>query len=132
MTPVRTRLESPSADQLPAMTMYQGIEGVSPMREPEPGQGTADDPVVRRALTLKVDVLVKATGDAADTAADPFLAWATSAIIGAGNFGGLADRKATETGTEFSYEEVDYKYVRATMQFEVQYQTLVDDAETQE
>ena len=47
--PVRTRLDSPSADQLPALTIYQGMETVEPMREPKAGVASRG-PVVRRAF----------------------------------------------------------------------------------
>lgn len=125
--PVRTRLDSPSADQLPALTMYQGPEVVAPMREPAQDVDTSSDPVVRRVLALKVETIVAAVAVGADALADPIVEWVIVSMIGAGDFGGLADRVVMEIGTEPEYEEADLKYVRMLTTFEIQYQTLIGD-----
>lgn len=128
--PVRTRLESPRPDQLPAFTVYQGGEIVSPMREPKnEDERTSRGAVVRRALDLKIEVVVKATDAAADATADPLLAWVTSALVGAGKLGGLLNDPADEAGTVFEYEQGEFLFCRATMTFRLHYQSKTADAE---
>ena len=128
--PVRTRLDSPSADQLPALTVYQAAETVETMRDYKAG-GMSRGPIVRRALLLNIEILTKADeGAEPDKAADPILAWATKAFGAAGNFGGLANQPADEAGTKFEYEQGETSFCRATMTFRIQYQSRADDAET--
>jgi hypothetical protein len=127
--PVRTRIDSPSADQLPALTVYQAAETVEPMHDPRPNRA-AHGPVVRRSVLVAVEVITKAgAGVEPDKAADPILAWATKAIGSAGTFGGLANHPANEVGTKFEYEQGETSFCRATMTFRMQYQSRVDDAE---
>ena len=127
--PVRTRLDSPSADQLPALTVYQGTETVEPMREAKTGAASRG-PIVRRSVLLSVEVLTKAgAGEEPDKAADPILAWATAALAAAGNFGGLANGPADEIGTKFEYEQAETSFCRATQTYRVEYQSRADDAE---
>ncbi len=128
--PVRTRIDSPSTDQLPALTVYQAVETVESMRDFKAG-GTARGPVVRRTVLVSVEVLTKATaGDEPDKAADPILAWATAALAMAGSFGGLANGPADELGTKFEYEQAETSFCRATQTFRIPYQTRADDAES--
>ncbi len=128
--PVRTRLDSPSADQLPALTVYQGTETVESMRDAKAGTASRG-PIVRRSLLLSVEVLTKAAAGAPpDSAADPILAWATAALAAAGTFGGLANGPADELGTKFEYEQAETSFCRATQTFRIEYQTRTDDAET--
>jgi hypothetical protein len=128
--PVRTRLDSPGADQLPALTIYQGNETVEPMRDAKAGM-IRRGPVVRRSLLLSIEVLTKAgSGSQPDKAADPILAWATSALATAGTFGGLANGPADEIGTKFEYEQAETSFCRATQTFRIEYQSRTDDAET--
>ena len=128
--PVRTRLDSPSADQLPALTVYQGVETVEPMRDAKTGT-TSRGPIVRRSVLLSVEVLTKAgAGEEPDKAADPILAWATAALAAAGNFGGLANDPADELGTKFEYEQAETSFCRASQTFRIEYQSRNDNAET--
>ncbi len=128
--PVRTRLDSPSADQLPALTVYQGAETVEPMRDAKAG-ATSCGPIVRRALLLSVEVLTKAAaGEEPDKAADPILAWATASLAAAGSLGGLANAPALELGTKFEYEQLETAFCRATQTFRIEYQTRTGDAES--
>jgi len=128
--PVRTRLDSPSADQLPALTVYQGVETVDPMRDTKPGTAILG-PIVRRSLLLSVEVLTKAdSGEEPDKAADPILAWASASLAAAGNFGGLANGPADELGTKFEYEQAETSFCRASQTFRIEYQSRADDAET--
>lgn len=128
--PVRTRLDSPSADQLPALTVYQAAETVESMRDAKAGM-TSRGPVVRRSLLLSVEVLTKAgAGSQPDQAADPILAWATAALTAAGNFGGLANGPADEIGTKFEFEQAETSFCRATQTFRIEYQSRSDSAET--
>ena len=128
--PVRTRLDSPTVDHLPALTVYQGTETVEAMREPKTGTASRG-PIVRRSLLLSVEVLTKAgAGMQPDAAADPILAWATAALAAAGNFGGLANGPADELGTKFEYEQAETSLCRATQTFRIEYQTRADDAES--
>jgi len=128
--PVRTRLDSPSTDQLPALTVYQGVETVEPMREAKTGTASRG-PIVRRSVLLSVEVLTKAgAGEEPDKAADPILAWATAALAAVGSFGGLANGPADEIGTKFEYEQAETSFCRATQTYRVDYQSRADDAET--
>jgi len=128
--PVRTRLDSPSADQLPALTVYQGSETVEPMRDAKAGTASRG-PIVRRSLLLSVEVLTKAAAGAPpDAAADRILAWATAALAAAGSLGGLANGPADEIGTKFEYEQAEMSFCRATQTFRIEYQTRTGDAET--
>lgn len=127
--PVRTRLDSPGADQLPALTVYQGTETVEPMRDAKTGTASRG-PIVRRSLLLGVEVLTKAgSGEEPDKAADLILAWATAALAAAGTFGGLANGPADELGTKFEYEQAETSFCRATQTFRIEYQSRADDAE---
>ena len=127
--PVRTRLDSPSADQLPALTVYQTAETVEAMRDLRAG-GVSRGPVVRRSVLLNIEVLTKAgTGEEPDKAADPILAWATKALFAAGTFNGLTNHPADEVGTKFEYEQAETSFCRSTMTFRIQYQSRADDAE---
>ncbi len=129
-TPVRTRLDSPNADQLPALTVYQATEMVESMRDQKAGGGASRGPIVRRSLLFNVEVLTKAgTGVEPDKAADPILAWATKALGAAGTMGGLANHPADEVGTKFEYEQAETSFCRSTMTFRFQYQSRADDAE---
>lgn len=128
--PVRTRLDSPSADQLPALTVYQGMETVESMREARAGTASRG-PVVRRSVLLSVEVLTKAgAGTQPDQAADPILAWTTASLAAAGTFGGLANGPADEIGTKFEYEQAETSFCRATQTFRIEYQTRADNAES--
>ena len=128
--PVRTRLDSPSADQLPALTVYQGMETVESMREAKAGMASRG-PVVRRSLLLSIEVLTKAgSGSQPDKVADPILAWATAALAAAGTFGGLANSLADELGTKFEYEQAETSFCRATQTFRIEYQTRTGDAQS--
>lgn len=127
--PVRTRLDSPTADQLPALTVYQAAETVETMRDFKAG-GAARGPVVRRSVLLNVEVLTKAgAGEEPDKVADPILAWVTKALGVAGTFDGLANNPADEVGTKFEYEQAETSFCRSTMTFRIQYQSRADDAE---
>lgn len=128
--PVRTRLDSPSADQLPALTVYQGMETVESMREAKTGTASRG-PIVRRSVLLSVEVLTKAgAGAQPDKAADPILAWATASLSAAGTFGDLANGPADEIGTKFEYEQAETSFCRATQTFRIEYQTRADDAQS--
>lgn len=128
--PVRTRLDSPGADQLPALTVYQGMETVEPMREAKAGTASRG-PVVRRSVLLSIEVLTKAgAGAQPDQAADPILGWATASLATAGSFGGLANGPADEIGTKFEYEQAETSFCRATQTFRIEYQTRTGDAES--
>lgn len=128
-SPVRTRLDSPSVDQLPALTVYQGAETVEAMRDPRTGTSSRG-PVVRRSVLLQVEVLTKAgPGMEPDKAADPILAWATRALASAGTLDGLANHSADELGTRFEYEQGESSFCRSTITFRIQYQSRAEDAE---
>ena len=127
--PVRTRLDSPSTNQLPALTVYQAAETVEPMRDYRAGR-TSRGPVLRRSLLINVEAVTMAgLGQEPDKAADPILAWATKALAAAGTFDGLANDPADEIGTKFEYEQGETSFCRSTMTFRIQYQSRTDDAE---
>jgi len=127
--PVRTRLDSPGAAQLPAFTVYQVAETVEPMRDERAGR-TSRGPVVRRTLLLAVEVVTKAgTAEEPDKAADPILVWATKALAAGGTFSGLANNRLDEIGTKFEYEQGETSFCRATMTFRCEYQSSANDAD---
>lgn len=126
--PVRTRLVSPSAEQLPALTVYQGREIVDPLRDPKEDRASRTE-IVRRALDLHVESVIAATGNASDIEVDPMIAWATKSLVGAGKLGGLANDPADEAGTVFEYEQAEFAYVRAKTTFRFHFQSRRDDAE---
>lgn len=128
--PVRARLDSPDADQLPALTVYQATEIVAPMRDSKTGAAMRG-PVVRRALLLNVEISVAAEGDGVDALLDPYLAWITSAVVGCDTIGGLADNPPDEAGTQFGYEQAKVSIAKATVTFRIEYPTLPDNAELQ-
>jgi hypothetical protein len=126
---VRTRVDSPSADQLPADTVYQAEETVETLHNYKEGRGSRG-PVVKRFLLLKVEVVTKSgVGTEPDKAADPALAWASKALAAAGSLGNLAIRAPDELGTKFEYEQGETSFCRATQMFRYQYQSRADDAE---
>lgn len=127
--PVRTPLDSPSAAQLPALTVYQLREIVAPMRDKTTGAAMRG-PVVRRVLDLNIEVIGAWPGAGADAELDPILAWITSSVVGAGTFDGLADNPADEAGTAFQYEQGQLSLVRAIVGFRFEYQTARDNAES--
>ena len=133
-TPIRTRVDSPTEDQVPALTLYQHVEAVDSLhgsREGEPRPRRDRGPVVRRTVVIQLEALVKATEtNVADTEVDALLVWGVKAIRGAGNFGGLANQAADEMGTEFKYEQYSISVCRATTTFEIEYQSLTDDPES--
>lgn len=133
--PVRTRLESPGADQLPALTVYQRAEVVDPMRDEKEGRKSRG-PISRRALDVKIEAVVKTvSGTAADTAADPLLVWATAAMYSIGRVitasapRGLANDPPDELGTEFEYEQGQFSFCRATLTVRFYYQSARGNAE---
>lgn len=127
-TPVRTRIDSPDADQLPCLTVYQGLEKVESAFSPKPGL-SRHGPIVKRTLDLVVEVLTKAgSGGEPDKLADPSLAWATKALCAEGALS-LAKQPVEEVGTKFEYEQGETSFCRATQVFRIQYQSRVDDAE---
>jgi len=137
--PVRTRIDSPDAEQLPALTVYQLAETVEPERPPRP-QRSRRGPIVRRQVEVAVEVLTKASETtAADEAADAALVWATQALRartptddpeGAfAAFGDLAD-EVDELATKFEYEmRGETAFCRATQTWRIEYQTLSGDPE---
>lgn len=133
--PVRTRLESPKPSQLPALTVYQGREIVDPIHDERPGRSSRGA-IVRRALDLKIEAVVKAvSGSPADVAADPLLVWVTAAMSSIGRIEtvgaprGLANDTPDEIGTTFEYEQGEYSFCRATLTYRIFYQSRTDNAE---
>lgn len=128
--PVRSRLVSPRSDQLPVLTVYPGREVVSPMHAPREGR-TSSGAIVQRALEVKIEAVVLATGAAAEAAADPLLVWVTKAMASIGRIGGLIDDPPDETETNFEYEQGQFAFARATMIFLMAFPTLTGDPELQ-
>jgi len=127
---VRTRVDSPAADQLPALTVFQALETVKPMFDERPGRASVDGPVVRRYVDIAIEALTKAgSGNEPDKAADPLLAWASKALGSVNSLGGVAKGPAKEQGTQFNYEQGETSFCRATMTVRVPYQTRSDNAE---
>lgn len=140
-SPVRCRIDSPDADQLPALSVYQLIEKVDPERAPRSLRASRG-PIVRRYLDLAVEVLSRSEdGTDADAAADPALVWASQALQQRSPaedpegdlvaFGDLAE-EIDELGTKFEYDRGETAFCRATLTFRIQYQTLTVDPEQTE
>jgi len=126
---VRTRLDSPGPDQLPVNTVYQATETVEAMGESR-ARRTSRGPLVKRSVMLSIEALTKADGTTEpDKAADATIAWVTKTLAAAGRFNGLANDPADEMGTKFEYEQGESSFCRATMTFNIEYQSRVDDAE---
>jgi hypothetical protein len=84
---------------------------------------------------LKVESLTKAGGASTpDQIADVSLAWATKAIMAAGVFSdgtnNLANNPADEMGTKFEYEQGESSFCRATLTFQIEYQSKATDPES--
>jgi len=128
---VRTRIISPDEDTLPAGTLYQGPELVTPYRD---GQkvGRTHGPVVNRNLTIAVEYVYKAAVDdpPADADADAAIVWATQAIMAAAadRFGGLVDQ-VYELGTEPEYDRRKVTFCRMRQLWRVRYHTRTDNPE---
>lgn len=127
---VRTRLESPTAEQLPAATVYAKKEETDRMRPVREGR-TSRGPIVKRTLQLHIESLTAHVGsDTPDALADPILCWAVQAIGNAGTFSGLANDPADEEETTFEYEQADHSFCRATLVFAIEFQSKRSDATT--
>jgi hypothetical protein len=128
--PVRTRIDAPTEDQLPTLSIYQIDERVSEMLDARPGRARRG-PIKRRQIDVSVEVLTQGGASAEpDKAADPLLSWASQAMAEADTFGGLADDVAQEIGTKFEYStQGETSFCRATMLFRIEFQTLADDPE---
>lgn len=125
--PVRTRLVSPNADQLPVITVYPGRVKVSPMHPSQRGHASRG-PVVVRALELKVEVVVKASGDGSDAEADPLLTWVTIAMGSIGRVGvNLSNDPPDEDDIDFQYEQSSFSFVRVTQTYVIEFQTKTGD-----
>lgn len=133
--PVRTRLESPDAEQLPVLTVYQARMVANPMRDEREGRSSRGA-IVRRALLINFEVLVKASpGMAADALADPILAWASNAMSTAGKLPttgypkGLLTDPPDEADLNFEYEQATFLFCRATLTVQCEFTTATDDVE---
>lgn len=130
--PQRTRLDSPTADQLPALTLYQGDEVVAHQRDPKPGEAShaTRGSLVRRYLPVIVEVLAaRGEGVVEDEACDPSLAWAEKAICTNGLFAGLANY-VDVLGTGFRYEQKETSFCRAILTILVEFQTKTGEPES--
>lgn len=120
--PEATRLKTTpyEATQLPAMTIY-------PVREDVEDVGGRFGPIVKRALTLRIEC--RATGEPVDQKLDPLLAWATKALSG-NNLGGLVIDIA-EIGTEWAVEPAEAVHGIALVDFTALYATKTNDQEAE-
>jgi hypothetical protein len=120
--PEATRLKTTPYEpsQLPAITVY-------PVREEVEDVGGRFGPIVKRALTLRVEC--RATGDPVDQKLDPMLAWATKALSG-NDLGGLVIDIA-EAGTEWAVEPAEAVHGIAIADFTALYATKTNDQEAE-
>ena len=124
--PVRTRLDSPSADQLPALTVYQGVETVETMRDAKPGTASRG-PIVRRSLLLSVEVLTKAgIGWRARQGGRPDPGLGDQGARRSRHLRRPGQSPADEVGTKFEYEQAETSFCRATQTFRIEYQTRTE------
>jgi len=136
--PVRTRVESPGASQLPVISFYQVFETPAAMHPGGSGRSSRG-PVVRRTLDVRFEVLVKAVAGAStapDADADPFLIWIADAMSAIGRVvtasyprGICSEEEPDEVGLIFEYERASYSFVRAGLTFRFYYQTKRGDVE---
>lgn len=126
---VRTRLDSPSVQQLPVNTVYQAEELTETMREYKDDRARRG-PILRRTLVLKIESLAAADGSTPpDAAVDPSIAWITKTVNAAGNLSRLVDDYGDEMGIKFEYEQGETSLCRATMTYHFEFRTLTGDAE---
>lgn len=116
----RSRADDIAPASLPAM-------GLRPVVEDVTRPGGARGPLSKRTLLMALDCWGVATGSAAiDQVIDPMLEWATKAL-GGSNLGGLVDQ-VNEVKLAWKSDFEGQPYGKATVYFEVHYQTRVNDA----
>jgi hypothetical protein len=118
------------ADQLPALVLY---EAPSPRGVVETVEtiGIGPDAIVRRVLTVRVEIRAEVPQDTAPSAAlDPGYVWAVQSIVGAGLLDGLLTEEPAEQSYYTEAEERDRVLAAGTVDFQVEYQTRRGDPET--
>ncbi len=127
--PVRTRVDPPTSETLPSVSVYQLKDSVASMLPDRANAEYSVGPVVRRTLDFVVEVCTAAgSSTEPDKAADPMLVWASKAITALDVLSMTSP--AREIGTEFTYSrEGDVPLCRALMSFRVFYDTLSSDPE---
>ena len=112
----RVRFEPYQPTELPAIN-------VMPVREESEKKTGRWGPLLTRGFTLRVECRV--AGDPADVILDPLLVWAGQKL-GGQTFGVLAE-DCFETLCEWSYAGSDQNYSMASLDFRVNFSTLIND-----
>lgn len=117
--PVVTKRRWLPAGAVPAMAVIFIEEPVDPNRPP-------GFPLSRRYLTIGVECVEGVSlPELSDDMVEPMLIWAVQAL-GDTNLGGLA-HSIEEQGTTWEAIQGDLFYLRATVRFNISYQTKRDD-----
>ena len=118
---VRTLMQPSEQAQLPALTVF-------PFREEINNKATGKwGPIITRTMYLRF--VAYASGDPADGALDPIVAWIST--IGGQQFGGLAN-DTIEHELNWQYDEGNYQVAAVAMDFRIEYSTLRTDATQQQ
>ena len=113
----RTLMQPSEQSQLPALTVF-------PFREEINDKSTGKwGPLVTRTLYLRF--VAYASGDPADGALEPIVAWISQ--LGGQQFGGLAT-DTIEHELNWQYDEGNYQVAAVAMDFRIEYPTLRTDA----
>jgi hypothetical protein len=115
-----TRLESYTAGELPAITVFEVREEAETEKE---GRWSY---FVKRTFTLRIEIRIAATvALAARAAMDPLYVW-IGQTLGGNQFGGLAE-DCHEALLEWQYAAEDQPYTLLQLDFRILYSTLKSD-----
>lgn len=114
----RTLMQPSEQSQLPAMTVFPVREEINDTKTGRWG------PLIGRTLYLRF--VIYASGNPADGALDPIIAW-VSKQLGGSQLGNLA-HDAVEHELMWQYDEGNYAVAAVSMDFRIEYQTLRNDA----
>lgn len=113
---LRTMMQPNETSQLPALIVF-------PTREEVFDGGGKWGPLVKRSLSLRF--VGFASGDPADGALDPLVAWLST--LNGQTFGGLVN-STIEAELNWQYDETNYQIAAVAVDFTIEYQTKRGDA----
>lgn len=115
-----TRLESYTADELPAVSVFEVREESETEKE---GRWSY---FIKRTFTLRIEIRIAETqAKTARATMDPLYVW-VGQTLGGNQFGGLAE-DCYETLAEWQYAAEDQAYTMLQLDFRVLYSTLKSD-----
>lgn len=115
---VRTQMQPTETNDLPSLTCFPIREEIADTKTGRWG------PIIVRTLYLRF--VGYASGNPADAALDPMVAWIASQL-GGSQLGGLA-QDAMEHEINWQYDEGNFAVAAVAMDFRIEYQTLRNDA----